>query len=142
MRPQLTEDTYDMVKERAQEIPENYRPSGDSEVATSPETNPREFFNQRRKYQTAPIMKLQKDTRKFYTPIPISVNIYRDEDLFFAENENLVVCGTGSTRQEAVQDLVLHIIHFFEYYKKLDKSELTGDALRLKELYQNLLIEE
>jgi hypothetical protein len=87
-------------------------------------------------------MRLQAETKKFYTPKPISVKIYRDEDLFFAENENLVVCGTGDTTQDALQDLCVHIIHFFEYYKKLDKSKLTGDALRLKELYQNLLIEE
>jgi len=44
--------------------------------------------------------------------------------------------------ESALQDLCLHITHFFEYYKKFDKSELIGDALRLKELYQNLLIEE
>jgi len=68
------------------------------------------------------------------------VKIYRKDDLFFAENENFVICGTGDTLEDSLQDLCLHIIHFFEYYKKIDKSKLTGDALRLKELYENLLI--
>ncbi|ODS31878.1 MAG: hypothetical protein SCARUB_02992 [Candidatus Scalindua rubra] len=62
----------------------------------------------------------------------ITVKIYRDDDLFFAENETLVVCGTGDIPQDALQDLCFRIIHFFEYYKKFDESELTGDALRLK----------
>ncbi|MEE9215772.1 MAG: hypothetical protein V3U54_13535 [Thermodesulfobacteriota bacterium] len=138
----LLEDTYDVIKERSAYKPENYEGSKDIKVETAPMEELQQIFNQRRKYQPTPIMKLQKDTRKFYTPTPISVIIYRDGDLFFAENENLVVCGTGHTRQEALQDLSLHIIHFFEYYKKLGKSKLIGDALRLKELYQNLLVEE
>jgi hypothetical protein len=138
----LLEDTYDVIKERTEYMPENYKSSGDSVVATSPEIDPQETFREQTRYQPTPIMRLQEDTRKFYTPKPISVIIYRDEDLFFAENEKLVVCGTGYTRQEAVQDLSLHIIHFFEYYKNLDESNLIGDALRLKELYQDLLIEE
>jgi hypothetical protein len=141
MNPQLTEYAYDMIKEKAEYIPENYSISGDSVVTTSPEINLKEVFNERRKYQSAPMMKLQEDTRKFDIPIPISVKIYSDEDLFFVENENLVVCGTGDTPQDALRDFCLHIIHFFEYYKKLDKSELIGDALRLKDLYQNLLVE-
>lgn len=142
MNPQLTEYAYDMIKEKAEYIPENYSISGDSVVVTSPEINPREDFSQQRKYQPAPIMRLKEDTRTFYPSKPILVNIYRDGDLFFAENENLVVCGTGYTSQEALRDLYLHIIYFFEYYKKLDESKLTGDALRLKKIYQDLLIEE
>jgi hypothetical protein len=137
----LLEGTYDVIKERSAYKPENYKGSKDIKVETASMEESQQIFNQRRKYQPAPIMKLQEDTRKFYTPMPILVNTYRDEDLFFAENENLVVCGTGHTQQEAIQDLSLHIIHFFKYYKKLDKSELIGDALRLKELYQNLLVE-
>lgn len=142
MNPQLTEYDYDAIKERAEYIPENYTRFGDSMVVTSPEINPKEVFSRQRRYQPAPIMRLQENSRKFYATKPILVKIYQDEDLFFAENENLVVCGSGHTPQEALQDLLLHIIHFFEYYKNLDKSELIGDALRLKELYQNLLIEE
>ncbi len=142
MSPQLAEYAYDIMKEKAEDIPENYTRSGDSVVVTSPEINPKKVFTHQRRYQPAPIMRLQENTRKFHTPKPILVTVYQDEDLFFAENENLVVCGTGHTPQEALQDLLLHIIHFFEYYKNLDESNLIGDALRLKELYQDLLIEE
>ncbi len=142
MSPLLAEYAYDIIKKRKKDMPENYRSSGDSVVATSPEINPKEIFGHQKRYQPAPIMRLQENTRKFRTPKPILVTIYQDEDSFFAENENLVVCGTGHTPQEALKDLGQHIIHFFEYYKNLDESNLIGDALRLKELYQDLLIEE
>lgn len=142
MSPQLAEYAYDIIKEKAEDIPENYTRSGDSVVVTSPEINPKEVFGHQKRYQPAPIMKLQEDTRTFRIPKPILVTIYQDEDLFFAENENLVVCGTGHTPQEALNDLCQHVIHFFEYYKNLDESDLIGDALRLKELYKDLLAEE
>ncbi len=142
MNLSLVEDTYDVIKERMAYVPENYISSGVSEVKTAPAIDSRQVFIQSRKHQPVPIWRLQVETKKFYIPRPISVKVYRDEDLFFAENENLVVCGTGDTPQDALQDLCVHIIHFYEYYKKLDESKLAGDALRLKELYQNLLIEE
>ena len=85
---------------------------------------------------------MQIETRRFCTSKPIAVKVYREEDLFFAENENLAVCGTGTTPQGALYDLALHIIHFYEYYRNIDASKLTGEALKLKNLYQNLLIEE
>lgn len=138
----LVEDAYDAIKERMAYMPENYISSGVTEVGTTPVIDPQQIFSRTKRHQPAPMWRLQEETKRFYTPKPISVKIYRDEDFFFAENESLVVCGSGDTPQDALQDLSLHIIHFFEYYKKLDKSKLTGDALRLKDLYDNLLIEE
>lgn len=136
----LLEETYSAIKEMVY-TPKDYISSRSVGVGTASAIDPH-IFSQSRKHQPSPIWRIQTETKKFYTPKPISVKIYQDEDLFFAENENLAVCGTGETRQEALQDLLLHIIHFFEYYKKLDESKLIGEALRLKELYQNLLVEE
>ena len=70
---------------------------------------------------------------------PILVNVHHDGDLFFAENETLNVYGTGDTPQNAIHDLVMHIVHFFKYYKNIDESKLMGNALKLKALYQNSL---
>lgn len=142
MSPSLIEDAYTEIKERLTDVPGNYKSSRVLEVGTAPGIDPLQVFRQIRKVQPAPLWRLYTKTKKFYTPKPISVKISCDEDLFFAENENLVICGTGDTPEKALEDLCLHIIHFFEYYKKLDKSKLRGDALRLKKLYENLLIEE
>jgi hypothetical protein len=72
----------------------------------------------------------------------ISLNVYKDEKYFFAENKTLNICGTGETSDEAVKDAKIHISHFYEYYKKLEQDKLMGDALRLKELYKDLLIKK
>ncbi len=142
MNSSLGEDTYDAIEERMAYVPENYESRGVAEVGTATVVDLQQVFSQTRKHQPIPIWRLQVEAKKFYSPKPISVKVYRDEDFFFAENENLHVCGTGDTVQDALQDLCLHIIHFFEYYGKLDRTKLTGDALRLKDIYRNLLIAE
>jgi len=141
MSPLLV-DSYEEIKERMEYIPDNYRSTKVIGVCTATAIDPQEIFTNRFKTYIAPLWRLRSRTKRFYTPIPIAVKVYRDEDFFFAENENLAVCGIGDTPQEAIQDLALHITHFFEYYKNLNKSQLTGDALRLKALYKNLLVEE
>lgn len=137
------EDTYLDIKERMSQIPDNYRRMAVSQVGTEVSIDPYQVFSQQLpKNQAAPLWKISSAKKKFYTPIPISVRIHREDNLFFAENENLAVCGTGDTPQEALKDMGLHIIHFFEYYKKIGPDQITGDAVRLKEVYKDLLIEE
>ncbi len=138
----LLVDSYEEIKERMEYIPINYKSTRAIGVGTATAIDPQQVFTDRAKPCITPMWRLRSMTKRFYAPIPIAVKVYCDEDFFFAENENLVVCGTGDTPQEALQDLELHITHFFEYYKNLDNSQLAGDALRLKTLYKNLLIEE
>jgi len=88
------------------------------------------------------IYRLFKENKRYLANRPIAVKISQDEGLFFAENENLNVCGTGETSQEALVDLYLHILHFYNYYREIDEERLIGDAIRLKKLYHDLLIEE
>ena len=92
--------------------------------------------------EVAPLWVVHSEGRTFRMTRPIRVRVFRDGDFFFAENETLMVCGTGESIWEAVEDLGLHIIHFWEYYNKLSWDRVMGDAKRLKDLYQNLLIEE
>lgn len=142
MSPLLAEDTYDEVKDRMEQIPEDYVRSRLVEMSMGPTMDLQFVLRQATKYKPAPLWKLCAGNKTFYASKPISVRIYREDDLFFAENENLVVCGTGTTPRDALDDLCLHIVYFFEYYKKMNKDRLTGDALRLKALYENLLTEQ
>ena len=141
MSPLLV-DSYEEIKERMEYMPDNYRSTKTIGVGTATAIDPQQIFTNRLKSYIAPLWRLRSQTKRFYTTTPIAVKVYRDEDLFFAENENLAVYGIGDTPQDALQDLALHITHFFEYYKNLDNSQLAGEALRLKTLYKNLLIEE
>lgn len=142
MSPAILEDSYQDIKERKSYIPESYLSSGIEEVGTAPTISPQDVFTYAKSYPPTPIWRMYADTKNFFTPKPISVRVYIEDDLFFAENDNLVVYGTGLSQEEALQDLCLHIIHFFEYYRSISSNKLTGDALRLKGLYQDLLIEE
>ena len=134
----LVEETYDLMEERKRDLSTNYRSTLVAEVGTTNIIDWQQIFKNK---ETVYIYRLYGENKRYLANRPIAVKMYQDEGLFFAENENLNVCGTGETSQEALADLHLHILHFYEYYRKIDKEQLVGDAVRLKELYHNLLIE-
>ncbi|MFH1230855.1 MAG: hypothetical protein V1709_05095 [Planctomycetota bacterium] len=122
-------------------ISDAFKELGKWKVETAEESTPY-IVRQPLQIQSAPLWRLSTGTKKFYTPKPISVKIYRDGAFFFAENEALVLCGTGNTPGDALKDLTQHIIYFFNYYQNLNELQLIGDAIRLKNIYTNLLVEE
>lgn len=132
------EETYELMEERKRNLPSEYRSTLVSEVETTNIIDWQQVFKNKK---TIYIYSLSEKNKLYVISNPIAVKIYQDEDLFFAENENLSVCGTGDSSQEALADLRLHILHFYKYYRKIGKQQLVGDAIRLKELYGNLLIE-
>ena len=72
---------------------------------------------------------------------PVSVKIRRGETLFFAENENLGLYATGESRDDAIRAFCEQLIHFYNHYKGLSWNHVTGEARRLKEIYENLFRE-
>jgi len=135
----LVEETYDLIKERRRYLPSNYRSTLVDEVGTAKIIDWQQVFKNKK---TIYIYRLFKENKRYLTNKPIAVKIYQDEVLFFAENENLNVCGTGETSQEALADLYLHILHFYNYYREINEEQLTENAIKLKKLYHDLLIEE
>ncbi|MBU2563240.1 MAG: hypothetical protein ABIJ05_04870 [Patescibacteria group bacterium] len=135
----LVEETYDLMEERKRDLPNNYRSTLVAEVGTAKIIDWQQVFKNK---ETVYIYRLYGENKRYLSNNPIAVKISQDEGLFFAENENLNIRGTGETSQEALADLHLHILHFYKYYRKNDKEQLVGDAIKLKKLYHNLLIEE
>lgn len=78
------------------------------------------------------------DSREYIPENPISVKVYSEDNMYFAENDNLSVCGTGENQEEALQDLQLHIVHFYNYYHNIEDDKLMGEALKLKKIYAGL----
>jgi hypothetical protein len=115
------EETYNLIAERKRDLSTNYRSILVAEVGTTNIIDWQQIFKNKK---VVYIYRLSKENKQYIINNPIAVKIYQDEGLFFAENENLNVCGTGETSQEALADLHLHILHFYK-----------------KELYHNLLIE-
>ncbi|MDR4504898.1 MAG: hypothetical protein MRK01_08945 [Candidatus Scalindua sp.] len=67
---------------------------------------------------------------------PVSVKVRKGESLFFAENENLGIFTTGETRINAIKAFCEQLIHFYRHYTKLNWEQVTGDAQRLKQYYE------
>lgn len=91
---------------------------------------------------SAPLWSIPTRTGRYKVSKPIKVNIYIEDTLFFAENETLVVIGTGASITDAVDELCKQIIHFYKYYNKLSWDKVTGDAIRLKGLYETLFVNQ
>ncbi len=131
------------VQEVGREEVSAFSPSNPFPAGTAQERMPdKEFRNSMGRSQFTPLWTVTTKTRIFKVAKPIKVRIYSEDNLFFAENETLVIIGTGSSAMEAMDDFCRHIIHFYHYYKKLSWDKSTGDAVRLKKLYETLFIEQ
>ena len=42
---------------------------------------------------------------------------------------------------EAISAFSEHLVHFYAHYKRLDWNNVTGEAMRLKEIYEDLFEE-
>ena len=85
-----------------------------------------------------PMIHIPRNIKKVKNTKPITINLYAEEGIFFAENENLAICGTGENKQEAIKDFMIHLIYFYEYYKTINENKLIGKAIKLKKLYGEL----
>lgn len=127
------------AKDIGRETVSAFSPSSSFPIGTAQERMPDNEFKNRRIYsQNSPLWSIPK----YKVSKPIKVHIYFEDNLFFAENETLVVVGTGNSINEAMDDFCRHIIHFYHYYKRLSRDKVTGDAIRLKKLYETLFTEQ
>ncbi len=91
---------------------------------------------------SAPLWSIPTKRKKYKVSKPIKVHIYIEDNLYFVENETLVIVGTGESITDAIDDFGKQIIHFYKYYKKLSWDRVTGDAERLKGLYESLFVDQ
>lgn len=90
---------------------------------------------------SAPFWVIQTEEGVLRAIKPIGVNVRRDGDFYFAENETLSIFGTGLSANEAVTDFFRHIIHFYTYYKNLTDDQVTGEAIQLKRRFASLFVQ-
>ena len=135
-------DAYEIVRERKADYPLNYKGLGTMVGTGSQLIQPETYFNANSyKFNTAPLMEFRGDTQAYIASKPILVKSYREDGVFFAENESLVLFGTGASPEEALLDFVKHLGYFFNFYKRQNERDLIGDAVRLKKVYSDLLVE-
>ena len=138
----MTYATYDQcrVKDVAREIVSAFSPSCPFPSGTAYERTPAKDFRGQNLF--APLWSVASQKKRYKVSKPIKIHIHSEDNLFFAENETLVVVGTGASVSEAIDDFCRHIIHFYQYYKKLSWDKVTGDAVRLKKIYETLFVEK
>ena len=133
-------DAYEQVRKRKEYFPDEYKGVA-AYVGTAAQSIQPESYFYSGHFNTAPLMEFRSEQKHYAASKPILIKVFKVEDVFFAENESLILSGTGTSREDAVLDFVGHVHYFYNFYKRKNENELTGDALRLKKIYENLLIE-
>jgi hypothetical protein len=134
--------SYEEIKIRQQYIPQNYLILPSPPATGVGIIHLERFGRDEGIPKVAPLWAVHSEGKTLKTSRPIKVNVFKDGDLFFAENETLLVCGIGDSAWEAVEELEMHIVHFWKYYNNLPENLVIGEAKRLKTQYKDLLIEE
>lgn len=112
-------------------------------VSTGIDSEPDKTYKQTFAHQSfTPVWSVSSGRETYSVLKPIKIHIYFVDKVCFAENEALALIGTGNSHMDAVHDLFRHLIYFYKYYKELADDEVTGDAIRLKELYNELFVEQ
>lgn len=91
---------------------------------------------------SAPLWSIPDKQKQYKVSKPIKLKIYIEDDHFFVENETLVIIGIGKSVTDAIDDFGRQVIHFYKYYNKLSWDKVTGDAERLKGIYETLFIDQ
>lgn len=132
-------ESYELRNERLEFIPEHFK-SGVATPATASELVVKPWpggFSSAR----TPLWRFRSPHVVILSSKPVTVKVHRGEALFFAENENLGIFATGESRNEAINAFCQDLVHFYEHYKRLDWDRVTGEAMRLKKIYENLFQE-
>ena len=90
----------------------------------------------------APLWGFHVEGKSYELSVPVQVQISREGDFCFAENEQLVLYGSGETIREALEDLTSDILYFWKYYRRLSWDEVIGEGRRLKKIYEKFVIKE
>lgn len=129
-------ESYQLRDERLRFMPENFQ-RGVATVSTASELDARPWSSSFSAVKT-PCWRFTDLNTVVLSSKPVSGRISKGESLFFAENENLNIYATGETRDEAIQTFSDQVTHFYHHYKRLSWDRVTGEACRLKKLYEDL----
>ena len=70
---------------------------------------------------------------------PLEITFEKGEELILAYNETFNVSGAGSTREEALKDLVDFFIHDYSSYKDTLPEKLSEEAKLLLREYEDMI---
>ena len=132
-------ESYELRDERLGFIPENFS-RGVIDTSTGLEDNVKPWRWGSTIVKT-PLWRFTSPKSEVISKKPVLVKISKGESLFFAENENLGLYATGESRDDATRAFCEQLMHFYKHYKGLKWNRVTGEAYRLKEIYEKLFRE-
>ncbi len=134
---QTISQSYEIRNERMFTNPTHCLPTARQEITDLPESNvsPAHYFGNKYK---SPIWSFSGNTKTLESATPITVEITKTEDLYLAENSNLLIVATGSTIDQAIHNFNCELISAYEFYHSTPKDKLIGKALELKDSFKNL----
>lgn len=139
MRMAQIDQSYELKDERMWSIPDDFVKSFGGIDTTAPEIDVESSLS----YRSAgiPVWQFQAHGKILCTKRPVVVSIRKEEDLYYAENENLRIFVAGKSPDEAADAFAEQLIHFYDHYKSLSPSSVTGKAQKLKQLYHKFFEE-
>jgi len=66
---------------------------------------------------------------------PVVIIVTYEDGQYYATNDTLNIFSVGENIASVIADFSHHVMHFYGYYADKDFNELTGNALRLKQIY-------
>lgn len=137
----LPKESNDAWREKVDAVPPGWHRRGGRGVETGETLGADALVrNVLRRAAVVPIWSIRGEHGHRQLRKPLAVALSQDGDYFFAANEELNLIGTGVSPHEAVQDLLAHVEHFEEEYRSLAWDRVTGDAVRLKKLFESLFV--
>ena len=84
-----------------------------------------------------PLRMFTTEENVLYSNKPVMLEITYNDGVFYATNETLNIDAVGDSIVDVIEDFSHHINYFYNYYINKDGSEIMGNAIRLKEFYDN-----
>ena len=88
-----------------------------------------------------PVWQFRYQDHEIHSSKAVSVKFTYTEGYVCAENDTLGILAVGESRAEAIEAFGEQLIHYYNHYKNLEKTQVTGEAEKAKELYMNLFHE-
>lgn len=85
-----------------------------------------------------PLFEFQIGETRKRLATPITLRVSFEAGKFAVENETLSLFGTGNTLQEAVVEFLEDVAYFWDYYRSLPQTSVTGRGALLKQIYAGL----
>lgn len=131
-------DGYASVIERQRFVPNHYR-KNEIDVSDISGFDKTSWVKRSTQFKT-PVWKFSYKNKTILASKPISIEIKKGEAHFFAENENLGIYSIGESYNCAIKAFCEELIYFYNHYKNLPWTRVTGEAKRLKKLYEELFL--